>query len=41
MKKIIYIIIFLLISNLSFGASGGNSSENNFYNEGKKLVLKS
>ena len=40
MKKIIYIIIFLLISNLSFGATGGNSSENNFYNEGKKLVLR-
>ena len=44
MKKIIYVLTFLLLTNFSFAAGGSSSSngnEANLYKEAKKFILKS
>ena len=43
MKKIIYVLTFLLLTNFSFAASGissSNGNEANLYKEAKKFILK-
>ena len=43
MKKIIYVLTFLLLTNFSFAAGGSSSSngnEANLYKEAKKFILK-
>ena len=43
MKKIIYVFVFLLLTNFSFAAGGSSSSngnEANLYKEAKKFILK-
>ena len=40
MKKIIFIIILLLLTNTSFGAGTGGDSKDGLYKEAKKLVLR-
>ena len=40
MKKIIFIIILLLLTNASFGAGTSGDSKDGLYKEGKKLVLR-
>ena len=40
MKKIIFIIILLLLTNTSFGAGTGDDSKDGLYKEAKKLVLR-
>ena len=43
MKKIIYVLTFLLLTNFSFAASGissRNGNEANLYKEAKKFILK-
>ena len=40
MKKIIFIIILLLLTNTSFGAATGGDSKDGLYKEAKKLVLR-
>ena len=43
MKKIIYVFVFLLLTNFSFAAGGSSSSnggEANLYKEAKKLIVR-
>ena len=40
MKKIIFIIILLLLTNTSFGAGTSGDSKDGLYKEAKKLVLR-
>ena len=43
MKKIIYVFVFLLLTNFSFaagGSSGSNGGEANLYKEAKKLIVR-
>ena len=43
MKKIIYVFVFLLITNFSFAAGGSSSSnggEANLYKEAKKIIVR-
>ena len=43
MKKIIYVFVFLLLTNFCFaagGSSGSNGNEANLYKEAKKFILK-
>ena len=43
MKKIIYVFVFLLLTNFSFAAGGSSSSngnEANLYKEAKKFILR-
>ena len=43
MKKIIYVFVFLLLTNFSFAAGGGSSSngnEANLYKEAKKFIVR-
>ena len=43
MKKIIYVFVFLLLTNFSFaagGSSGNNGSEANLYKEAKKFIVR-
>ena len=42
MKRIIYVFVFLLLTNLCFaaGSSGNGDSETKLYNQAKKFILK-